>query len=77
VFKPNGEEFKTLVNLTNWETEGSVLTATFQYGCNERSIRTTLPYYLENIQELTFKNSTSHPSSEGTLDHHPTASSAS
>jgi hypothetical protein len=55
IFKPNGDPFKTIKNPIVYTTEGPLLTATFTPpNGTETSIRTTLPFLLEeNASEET------------------------
>jgi len=47
IYKANGERLKTIDNPIKWETHGPLLTVSHSTSKGEVSIKTTLPYYVE------------------------------
>lgn len=48
IFKPNGDGYKSLKNVTTFVTEGALLTANYTRPNGVKSsIRTTLPFFLD------------------------------
>jgi hypothetical protein len=48
IFKPNGDGYKTLGNITTFVTEGALLTANYTRANGvKNSIRTTLPFFID------------------------------